>query len=167
MLVLLPEIMATLQDASPDVKMKALLVIRNIMGHVKRKEASSMAVQHAEELLPLFIDVSEAAAEAEPLDGHSAVPPPLAQLCGQHSHLALSPPRSCWGFFWAGGQLWALGEPCAQHLLPALGFRPSMPPPLPVQGQAGPGPHAWCRKVEACRRCVPWRRCGGGTASSC
>ena len=56
--VVLPEIMATLQAASADVKMKALFVIQNIMGHVKRKEASSIAVQHAEELLPLFVDVS-------------------------------------------------------------------------------------------------------------
>ncbi|XP_046760383.1 uncharacterized protein LOC124417416 [Gallus gallus] len=54
--VVLPEIMATLQAASADVKMKALFVIQNIMGHVKRKEASSIAVQHAEELLPLFVD---------------------------------------------------------------------------------------------------------------
>ncbi|XP_040548086.1 uncharacterized protein LOC107049117 isoform X2 [Gallus gallus] len=58
--VVLPEIMATLQAASADVKMKALFVIQNIMGHVKRKEASSIAVQHAEELLPLFVDESSA-----------------------------------------------------------------------------------------------------------
>lgn len=164
MRVVLPEIMATLQDASADIKMKALFVIQNIMGSVKRKEASSIAVQHAEELLPLFDNVSEAAVEAEPSQGHSAVPPPLTQLCGQHSHWAPSPPRSSRGSFRAEGQLWALGERRAQHLLPAVGFRPSMPPPLPVQGQARPGPHARCGK--ACRRCVPWRRCEGGPASS-
>ncbi|XP_072212889.1 maestro heat-like repeat-containing protein family member 7 [Excalfactoria chinensis] len=60
MQVVLPEIMATLQDASTDVKIKALFVIQNIMGHVKRKEASSIAVRHAEELLPLFVDESSA-----------------------------------------------------------------------------------------------------------
>ncbi|XP_015705813.1 uncharacterized protein LOC107306912 isoform X2 [Coturnix japonica] len=60
MQVLLPEIMATLQDASADIKMRALLVIQNIMGHVKRKEASSIAVRHAEELLPLFVNESSA-----------------------------------------------------------------------------------------------------------
>lgn len=67
--VVLPEIMATLQAASADVKMKALFVIQNIMGHVKRKEASSIAVQHAEELLPLFVDVSEAAVGGRALAG--------------------------------------------------------------------------------------------------
>ncbi|XP_052558136.1 uncharacterized protein LOC128090120 isoform X5 [Tympanuchus pallidicinctus] len=60
MRVVLPEIMATLQDASADIKMKALFVIQNIMGCVKRKEASSIAVQHAEKLLPLFVDESSA-----------------------------------------------------------------------------------------------------------
>lgn len=165
MRVVLPEIMATLQDANADIKMKALFVIQNIMDCAKRKEASSIAVQHAEELLPLFVDVSEAAAGGRALAGHSAVPPPLAQLCGQHSHRALSPPRSSWGSFRAVGRLWALGKPRAQHLLPTVGFRPSVPPPLPVQGQARPGPHAQCRKAR--RRCVPRRRCEGGPASSC
>lgn len=69
MRVVLPEIMATLQDASPDIKMKALSAIQNILGSVKRKEASAIAVQHAEELLPLFVDVSEAAVGGRALAG--------------------------------------------------------------------------------------------------
>ncbi|KAF1604538.1 hypothetical protein FQV09_0012614, partial [Eudyptes chrysolophus] len=58
MLVLLPDIMETQQDASTDNKMKALLVFRNVMGHMKRKEASPTALQLVEKLLPLFIDDS-------------------------------------------------------------------------------------------------------------
>ena len=165
MRVVLPEIMATLQDASTDIKMKALFVLQNIMGCVKRKEASSIALQHAEELLPLFVDVSEVAVGGRALAGA----PCSATASGPAvwAALALGPlPSSLLpGSFRAGGQLWALGEPRAQHLLPAVGFRPSMHPPLPVQGQARPSPHAWCRR--ACRRCVPRRRCEGGPASSC
>ncbi|KAF1508550.1 hypothetical protein FQV19_0011100, partial [Eudyptula minor] len=58
MLVLLPDIMETQQDASTDNKMKALLVFRNVMGHMKRKEASPTALQLVEKLLPLFDDES-------------------------------------------------------------------------------------------------------------
>ncbi|XP_076219893.1 maestro heat-like repeat-containing protein family member 7 [Aptenodytes patagonicus] len=56
--VLLPDIMETLQDANADVKMKALVLLRNMMGHMKREEASVIALQLAEKLLPLFDDVS-------------------------------------------------------------------------------------------------------------
>ncbi|KAM6225537.1 maestro heat-like repeat-containing protein family member 7 [Spheniscus humboldti] len=56
--VLLPDIMETLQDANTDVKMKALVLLRNMMGHMKREEASVIALQLAEKLLPLFDDVS-------------------------------------------------------------------------------------------------------------
>lgn len=57
MLVLLPDVMETLQDANSDVKMKALVFLGNMMGHVKGDEASLMALRLAEKLLPLFDDV--------------------------------------------------------------------------------------------------------------
>ena len=57
MVVLLPDIMETLQDANTDVKMKALLFLGNMMAHMKREEASLIALQLAEKLLPLFDDV--------------------------------------------------------------------------------------------------------------
>ncbi|CAM9459811.1 unnamed protein product [Bubo scandiacus] len=58
MQVLLPDIMETLRHANTDVKMKSLVFFRNMMGHVKRKEASLIALQLAEKLLPLFDDES-------------------------------------------------------------------------------------------------------------
>ncbi|XP_069644235.1 maestro heat-like repeat-containing protein family member 7 [Haliaeetus albicilla] len=57
-LVLLPDIMETQQNASSDNKMKALLVFRNVMGHMKRKEASPTALQLVDKLPPLFDDQS-------------------------------------------------------------------------------------------------------------
>ena len=57
MQVLLPDIMETLRHANTDVKMKSLEFFRNMMGHMKRKEASLIALQLAEKLLPLFDDV--------------------------------------------------------------------------------------------------------------
>ncbi|KAK4806335.1 hypothetical protein QYF61_017204, partial [Mycteria americana] len=56
MQVLLPRIMEVLQDGDTDIKTKALVVFRNVMGHLKRQEASPFAVQLVEELLPLFDD---------------------------------------------------------------------------------------------------------------
>lgn len=56
-LVLLPDVMEALQDYSADAKVKALVFLRNMMGHMKRKEASLMALQLAEKLLPLVDDV--------------------------------------------------------------------------------------------------------------
>ncbi|XP_074738189.1 uncharacterized protein LOC141948977 [Strix uralensis] len=58
MQVLLPDIMETLRHANTDVKMKSLEFFRNMMGHMKRKEASLIALQLAEKLLPLFDDES-------------------------------------------------------------------------------------------------------------
>ncbi|KAK2529649.1 hypothetical protein Q9233_006816 [Columba guinea] len=52
--VLLPDIMETMQDTNSDVKRKALLLFRNTMGHLDREEASPIALQLAEKLLPLF-----------------------------------------------------------------------------------------------------------------
>ena len=53
MLVLLPDIMETQQNANTENKMKALRVFRNVMGHMKREEASPITLQLAEKLLPL------------------------------------------------------------------------------------------------------------------
>ncbi|KAF1658882.1 hypothetical protein FQA23_0007297, partial [Aptenodytes patagonicus] len=58
MLVLLPDIMETQQNANTDNKMKALLVFQNVMGRTKRKEASPTALQLVDKLLPLFDDES-------------------------------------------------------------------------------------------------------------
>ncbi|XP_069646645.1 uncharacterized protein [Haliaeetus albicilla] len=53
--------METQQNASSDNKMKALLVFRNVMGHMKRKEASPTALQLVDNLPPLFDDPSPCA----------------------------------------------------------------------------------------------------------
>ncbi|KFW00006.1 hypothetical protein N327_13632, partial [Fulmarus glacialis] len=58
MQVLLPHLMEVFQEGNTDIKMKALLVFRNMMAHLKRKEASPIAVQLLEEPLPLFDDES-------------------------------------------------------------------------------------------------------------
>ncbi|XP_071886045.1 uncharacterized protein [Anas platyrhynchos] len=52
--VLLPDIVEALQDTNTDVVLKALPVLRNVMTHVERREASGPALQLAEKLLPLF-----------------------------------------------------------------------------------------------------------------
>ncbi|XP_040399351.1 uncharacterized protein LOC121063084 [Cygnus olor] len=52
--VVLPDILEALQDTNTDVVLKALLVLRNVMAHVERREASRTALQLAEKLLPLF-----------------------------------------------------------------------------------------------------------------
>ncbi|KAF1475836.1 hypothetical protein FQV18_0016886, partial [Eudyptula minor novaehollandiae] len=56
--VLLPHITEVLHDGNRGIKMKALVVFRNVMRHLKRKEASPIAVQLVEELLPLLDDES-------------------------------------------------------------------------------------------------------------
>ncbi|XP_071886072.1 uncharacterized protein [Anas platyrhynchos] len=56
--VLLPDILGALQDTNTDMVLKALLVLRNVMAHVERREASGPALQLAEKLLPLFDHVS-------------------------------------------------------------------------------------------------------------
>ncbi|XP_071886549.1 maestro heat-like repeat-containing protein family member 7 [Anas platyrhynchos] len=52
--VVLSDIVEALQDTNTDVVLKALLVLRNVMAHVERREASGPALQLAEKLLPLF-----------------------------------------------------------------------------------------------------------------
>ncbi|XP_071896316.1 uncharacterized protein [Anas platyrhynchos] len=52
--VLLPDILEALQDTNTHVVLKALPVLKNVMAHVERREASGPALQLAEKLLPLF-----------------------------------------------------------------------------------------------------------------
>lgn len=167
--VVLPEIMATLQAASADVKMKALFVIQNIMGHVKRKEASSIAVQHAEELLPLFVDVSEAAVGGRALAGALCSASASGPAVWAALALAPGPPPPSLLLGLLPGRETAVGP--RRALCPASAPRSWLPAlhasSAACARPARPGPHARCRKVEACRRCVPWRRCEGGPASSC
>ncbi|XP_071618222.1 maestro heat-like repeat-containing protein family member 7 [Heliangelus exortis] len=54
MKVLLPDLMEVLQQGSEDNKMKALTVFRNVTGELTREEASPMAVELVDKLLPLF-----------------------------------------------------------------------------------------------------------------
>ncbi|XP_068273414.1 maestro heat-like repeat-containing protein family member 1 [Nyctibius grandis] len=54
MLVGLPLLTEVLRGGDADIKMKVLGLFRNIMGDLERKEASAIAVQLVEELLPLF-----------------------------------------------------------------------------------------------------------------
>ena len=146
MRVVLPEIMATLQDASTDIKMKALFVLQNIMGCVKRKEASSIALQHAEELLPLFVDVSEAAVGGRALAGA----PCSATASGPAvwAALALGPlPSSLLpGSFRAGDSCGPSESPVPSICSPPLASGPpcllrclckARPGPVPTHGAGG------------------------------
>ncbi|XP_075302295.1 uncharacterized protein LOC142365418 [Opisthocomus hoazin] len=54
MKALLPHIMKMLHGGYTNMKMKVLVVVRNVMGHLNRTEASQIAVQLVEDLLPLF-----------------------------------------------------------------------------------------------------------------
>ncbi|KFR16232.1 hypothetical protein N306_02054, partial [Opisthocomus hoazin] len=54
MQVFLPDLMELLQNENEDIKMKALVVMQKLMGHLEKAEASPIAVQLAEKLLPLF-----------------------------------------------------------------------------------------------------------------
>ena len=100
--VLLPDIVETLQDANSDVKMKALVFLRNMMGHTKREEASLIALQLAEKLLPLFDDV-RLPWEPQSADGHSAKtaalqPSPVGSTwAGLPSSLLLCGLSGLWG----------------------------------------------------------------------
>jgi len=57
MQVFLPDLMELLQNENEDIKMKALVVIQKLMGHLEKAEASPITVPLAEELLPLFDEV--------------------------------------------------------------------------------------------------------------
>ncbi|XP_029862371.1 maestro heat-like repeat-containing protein family member 7 [Aquila chrysaetos chrysaetos] len=56
--ILLSDILRTLNSCDTEVKTKALLVFRNLLGHMKRKEASHITLQLAGKLLPLIDDES-------------------------------------------------------------------------------------------------------------
>ncbi|XP_026723116.1 maestro heat-like repeat-containing protein family member 7 [Athene cunicularia] len=56
MLVLLPDITENFLAANADVRMKALILFINMMGHMKREEANLISLRLAEKLLPLFDD---------------------------------------------------------------------------------------------------------------
>ncbi|KAM9207785.1 uncharacterized protein RG961_014921 [Leptosomus discolor] len=58
MQVLLPPVMEVLQDGDADIEREVLVVFRNVMGHLERKEASPIALQLAERLPPLFNEES-------------------------------------------------------------------------------------------------------------
>ncbi|XP_069735332.1 uncharacterized protein [Phaenicophaeus curvirostris] len=52
--ILLLDLTEDLEHSNADVVVKALLILQNILGHLKKKEASSIAVQLVEKLLPFF-----------------------------------------------------------------------------------------------------------------
>ncbi|KAM6054250.1 uncharacterized protein VSU04_010772 [Chlamydotis macqueenii] len=54
MQVLLPDMTEVLQGGNKDIKRKALVVFQNVMGRLRKEEASPIAVQLVEKLLPLF-----------------------------------------------------------------------------------------------------------------
>ncbi|KAM9610620.1 maestro heat-like repeat-containing protein family member 7 [Morphnus guianensis] len=56
--ILLSDILRTLNNCDTDIKVKALLVFRNLLRHMKRKEASHITLQLAGKLLPLIDDES-------------------------------------------------------------------------------------------------------------
>ena len=57
MQILLPDLIEVLQKGEEHIKTKALVVIQNTMNGLKKTEASPLAVQLAEKLLPLFDEV--------------------------------------------------------------------------------------------------------------
>ncbi|KAK2524825.1 hypothetical protein Q9233_009144 [Columba guinea] len=57
MKVMLPDLMWVLQYGNKAIKMKALVVFRNVMAQLEREEASPITVLLAEFLLPFFDDV--------------------------------------------------------------------------------------------------------------
>lgn len=90
--VLLPQIREFLEHGDTNIKTNILVVFRNVMGHLERKEASPIAVQLAEEKLLLLFDAVRLMWETEPcrwaLCDESC---PSAQPCGQHSEQGLLP----------------------------------------------------------------------------
>jgi len=51
------DLMEVLQNGDEDIRKQALVVTQNLMGHLKKAEASSVGVQLSEKLLPLFDEV--------------------------------------------------------------------------------------------------------------
>lgn len=142
MLVLLLDILESQQDASAENKLKALLVLRNVMAQLRREEASPAAPQLLEKLLPLFDEVrllwepephgralcKEGCPPAQPCGSRRPGPFPSScpgALAGMASGLC-SPARLlpgrlmpagdlsplCWGNLWRG-LAWARGPSAA------------------------------------------------------
>jgi len=84
MQVFLPDLMELLQNENEDIKMKALVVIQKLMGHLEKVEGSRMAVPLAEELLPLFDEVR--------LMGE---PKPRRRALGKDSCPSVQPCKQC------------------------------------------------------------------------
>ncbi|XP_040399786.1 uncharacterized protein LOC121063424 isoform X3 [Cygnus olor] len=57
LLVLLPDVMNTLQYDNTHITVKALTVFKNVIGYLEKREASPIALALAERLLPLFNNV--------------------------------------------------------------------------------------------------------------
>ena len=99
MQVLLSDLMEVLQKGDEHIKTKALVVIQNIMGRLKKREASSVAVQLAEKLLPLFDEVRLMGQPESPQmgTGQGQLPfsPALRAALGAASSPLLSAPGSC------------------------------------------------------------------------
>jgi len=91
MKALLPHIMKMLHGGYTNMKMKVLVVVRNVMGHLNRTEASQIAVQLVEDLLPLF-DHVRLMRESEPRRWAPCKDScPSAQPCGQSVEQGLLP----------------------------------------------------------------------------
>ncbi|XP_021237046.1 maestro heat-like repeat family member 5 isoform X2 [Numida meleagris] len=58
MQALLPGVMKTLRFANTHIVLKALNICRNVMSHLRKREASLIALELAQKLLPLFNHVS-------------------------------------------------------------------------------------------------------------
>lgn len=72
MKALLPCILFVIQHGNKELKLKALQVVRNVLCQLLRREASPMAMQLPQHLLPILHEV-RLLGEAEPCDGHPAM----------------------------------------------------------------------------------------------
>lgn len=101
---LLPHIMGRLQDAEDELRIKALLILRNVMGHLPREEASPIAVGLLRDLRLLLDGVRAAWAPGSDLElawgwlqgfaSHQDLPhvppfPPCLQGCSRLRELSI------------------------------------------------------------------------------
>ena len=108
----MPHLMKMLSDGNTEIKMKALLVFRNMMPHLKRRQASTFALELAEKLPPLFDNV-RLMWETEPRRGALGNEScPSAQTCAQPRGQSLLPSSLPWALVG-----WLLGI-AAQHSFP-------------------------------------------------
>ena len=56
---MLPDVMKTLRYGNTPIALKVLTIFRNVMTHLGKSEATPIAVNLAEKLLPLFNHVSQ------------------------------------------------------------------------------------------------------------